>query len=259
MPLKYLTVVFYLILARLAFCQSNSVSPDRLDELLSEMRSNTFSNATVGLIAIAGDRRAVPDLQVALTKATDLETREVLSSALIRLRETDSAYWSILSKRAQEIVDDSAPDPLVYDSDGKSIRGLISPTFLEWAKTNNLAADDALIERVMTFPRELTLLAITGDSRGLPLLRKGLTSRSHSIQLIAAEGLAQLQDKDSITAIIQAAKNAPAEIRWAIARPLVFFDDPRAQAAAEEMISDGNLLEYKKKIARAKGASGVFY
>jgi HEAT repeat protein len=81
-------------------------------------------------------------------------------------------------------------------------------------------------------------LATTGDARGLPILRKGLLSPNFGVRAVAAQGLAKLQDKDSIPQIISAAKQAPAEVQWRIAQHLLPFDDLNANAGAEELIPD---------------------
>jgi HEAT repeat protein len=102
-------------------------------------------------------------------------------------------------------------------------------------------------------------MAEIGDSRGLSILRKGLLSPNYGVRASAAEGLALLQDNDSISSIISAAKTAPQEVQGWIARPLLAFDDPGARTAAEELISDKTLLEDLKRRAKEKGARGLFY
>ena len=79
-----------------------------------------------------------------------------------------------MAKRAQEIVDSQAPDPVAYDANGKSVRGVISPEFLQWVKDNNIPKDEAESEEMGSFAGELSLMASTGDRRGLPILRVGI-------------------------------------------------------------------------------------
>jgi hypothetical protein len=52
------------------------------------------------------------------------------------LAKRTTPYWSVLYDRAQEIVDSQAPCALVFDENGKSIRGAISSEFLQWGETN---------------------------------------------------------------------------------------------------------------------------
>jgi hypothetical protein len=77
-----------------------------------------------------------------------------------------------LSKRAQAIVDSTALCPLVYDANGKSIRGAISPEFFGMGKSNNLSQNDAFQDQLGRLPGELSLMATVGDPRGLPILRR---------------------------------------------------------------------------------------
>ena len=115
----------------------------------------------------------------------------------------------------------------MFDATGHAVRNLFSPEFLEWVKSNNLSQNDALNDQMAMFPAELTLMAVTGDPRGLSILRKGLLSPNRGVQMVSARGLALLQDKDSIRPIIEATQRAPADMQWGIAQPLVFFNDPR--------------------------------
>lgn len=201
---------------------------------------------------------AIPALREAFTTAPDSVTQENIASVLVMLGQKDEVYWSTLSKRGQEIVDSQAPDPLVYDASGKSIRGAISPEFVEWVKTNGLPENETLSNQLGMIPAELSLLAITGDPRGLSILQKGLLSPNYGVRAIAVQGLAVLQDKASIPRIIEAAKKAPAETRPFIAEPLVAFDDPVARAAAEELIPNKEVLEDLKKRVKEKGARALW-
>jgi len=97
-----------------------------------------------------------------------------------------------------------------------------------------------------------------GDPRGLSILRKGLLSPNYEVRATAAKGLALLQDKVSISSIIEAARTAPLELQWAVALALVAFDDPRARAAAEELIPNKEVLEDLKKGVKEKGARALW-
>ncbi len=202
--------------------------------------------------------QATPALRQAFDNASDSLTKENVASVLMNIGQKDEIYWSTLSKRAQEIVDSLAPDPLVYNADGKSVRGVISPEFLQWAKDNNIPRDQAVSEHLGLFSVELSFMAMTGDLRGLSILRKGLSSPNYGVRATAAQGLALLQDKDSIPQLIENARQAPSEIQSYLAQPLIFFDDPKAQAAADELITDKKILEDIKQRAKAKGARGLW-
>ena len=172
--------------------------------------------------------------------------------------QKDDIYWFTLSKRAQEIVDSQAPDPGMYDTEGKGVHGAISPEFLQWAKDNNIPKDQAISEYSGSYPFELSLMASTGDPRGRSILRKGLSSPNYAVRAMAAFGLAVLQDRDSVPLIIGAAKQAPSDAQWFIARFLLGFNDPKALAAADELIADKKVLESDKQLVNAKGARGLW-
>jgi hypothetical protein len=61
-------------------------------------------------------------------------------------------------------------------------------------------------------------------------------------------GLAKLQDKDSIPLIIEACEKVSRERALMMAIALVYFDDPRAQAAAETLLDKPVLEERRKRI-----------
>ena len=159
----------FTLLAPLVLSQSidNSPTPDeqqpwyQLHSLLLKVRGSNYDP----LISA----RATPALREAFNNAPDALTKENVASVLMIIGQKDEIYWSTLSKRAQEIVDSQAPDPLVYDADGKTVRGAISPDFLQWTKDNNIPREESVNEHLGLFSAELSLMADTGDPRGLPI------------------------------------------------------------------------------------------
>jgi HEAT repeat protein len=113
-------------------------------------------------------------------------------------------------------------------------------------------------EEADRFSLQILFIATTGDPRGLPILRKALSSSNNIIQGFAAKGLAVLQDKESIPRIIDAAHRAPLGAQSLIAEPLVAFNDRQAQAAADELVTDKNLLEDLRERIKEKGPRAVW-
>ncbi len=113
-----------------------------------------------------------------------------------------------IASRAQQIVDSKGPYGLAFDGGEKHSREDLFGVS-EWVKANSASEANALYEQLSVCPVEFSLLAMTGDPRGLPILRKGLPSANYGIQMYSAEGLALLQDKASIPRITDAARNAP--------------------------------------------------
>jgi hypothetical protein len=79
-------------------------------------------------------------------------------------------------------------------------------------------------------------LALTADPRGIPLLRRALSSPNHMIAIFAALGLAEIHDDASIPMIIQACQKLPADAAVAMAESLVYFDGSDAQNAVDQFI-----------------------
>jgi len=125
--------------------------------------------------------------------------------------------------------------------------GAPSLRFLQGREAMPPAAEDAMY----WFPGKVMLLGLTGDRRAIPLLRQALLSPNHMIEAAAAEGLAEIQDKDSIPFIIEACKRAPAVAAPLIAESLICFDDAEAQSAVNTYIPKD-----RAKILREARAQG---
>lgn len=99
------------------------------------------------------------------------------------------------------------------------------------------------------------LIGWSRDPRAVPLLRRTLLSPNYQIEIAAAEGLAEIGDKDSIPFIIEACSKAPAEPAAVIARALVYFDDNSAQSAVDQFIPKDSAKVYRDAIARGETKS----
>jgi HEAT repeat protein len=132
---------------------------------------------------------------------------------------------------------------------------LSSPELHAWAESHHVDVNTAAIDSRYDFPGKVLLLGETGDPRGIPLLRRALQSRDYLIVVFAANGLAQIQDKDSIPLIIAACRRASTGFASGIAMSLIWFDDPRAQAAVDTYMPKEHAKIFRD--ARAQGM-GVF-
>ncbi len=197
----------------------------------------------VRLLAQAGATQAIPPLKQEFAVTKDTSLKLAIASALVRIGDNDRVYWDFLADAARAAVENDAPPVFQLDSEGKVDQRAFSPEFIAWAKSHSL--DPAAAAQAQTFelPGNFLYLAETGDPRGRELLRRGLKSSNFTIQSIAARGLAKLHDKDSIPLIVEVCVKMTRERASYIARALLFFDDPRAQSAAEIFISDKQLLE----------------
>jgi hypothetical protein len=215
--------------------------PSEIEDALNRVKQGEFFLVDVGVIARAHLVQAIPILKEQFAKTQDPHFKDALASALVTLGDKEDAYWDFLAARANEAVESDIPFPRDFDSHGKIEKNHFSQAFLQWAKNHGLSPGDAGQIAGFELPGKVLMLAVTGDPRGLPLLRKALSSPNYLIQSVGAKGLARLQDKESIPLIIDACERAPADMAASIAEALIFFDDPQAKSASEKYIPKDTL------------------
>jgi HEAT repeat protein len=206
--------------------------PDPLDAI----KSDDHPEYHIEEVVDAHELRAIPTLKRMFEATSNSNDKAHVASALLRLGVRDPLYWDYLEEQAATAIESDAPWLLQYDQSGKQLPDP-SPDFVAWAKARNLAIGDAVEEAFFWNPGKVSFLAEIGDARAIPLLRRALTCRNPLIRVVAAKGLALLKDKDSIPQIIAACEEANADGSQAIAQALIFFDDPRAQRAADKYLS----------------------
>jgi len=140
---------------------------------------------------------------------------------------------------------------------GRLLDDHFSPAFLQWAKGQGLSLSDASQKAMYELPGKLVFLGETGDPRGLPILRRAMSSSDYVIQIMAAKGLAKLQDRASVPLIIAACEKS-AWAAPAIAEALVYVDDPQAQIAAEKYLPK-KLLESLRETKNLPGNDAFFH
>jgi hypothetical protein len=226
-------------------------APDKasVSAAIAAVKSGDFWPVQVETIAAAGAVEAIPILKEQFARSQHWLIKPKLASALVRLGgDQDDIYWEFLVKQATIAVESDAPDFMNFDPKAKDSAGP-SPGFIAWADAHKLDAQEAGWDAVYRLPGMIMLLSSTGDRRAIPLLRQGLLSPNHQIEYVAAQGLAELQDKDSIPYIVQACEAAPAELPALIARSLVYFDDPEAQKALDKYVSKEDAKRLREGIA----------
>ncbi len=199
----------------------------------------------VHLIADAQAAQALPILEQYYARTSDPEIRAGVASALVRMGDKNDDYWNYLVKLATPAAESDAPFPF-DELAGKGDKDIYSPEFKAWAGAHNLPVEAAMKLVMMGLPGDLAPLAQAGDPRGVPLLRKALMSPNILIASLAAAGLAQARDKDSIPMIIGACKRATPKMAHFLAEPLLFFDDPDAQSTFTFYFPDVNVQEARK-------------
>jgi HEAT repeat protein len=225
-----------------------------LADAIAKVKSGNFVLVHIDMIAKADAVEAIPALKEQFGRSNDPLVKGKIASALVRLGDKDNIYWDFVVTQATPALESDAPEFMNLDPQAKTGAGP-SPEFIAWAKAHNVppngpngtAAEDAMV----WFPGKVMLLGLTGDRRAIPLLRQALLSPNHMIEIAAANGLAEIQDKESIPLIIEACKKAPPAAAALIAEPLIYFDDIEAQSAVDTYIP-----KERAKILREAKAEG---
>jgi HEAT repeat protein len=194
--------------------------------------------------------QAIPMLEDKFGRTEDGGEKSHIASALVRLGDKNYYYWDFLMQQANLALESDAPEFMNFDSKGKLAPGP-SPAFIAWAKAHKQSPEALGEQEVYVRPEPIGFLADTGDPRAIPLLRRALLSPNFMIQSLAAEGLGEMKDIDSVPLIIEACKLAPADVAISLAKTLAYFDDPRARAAFDMYLPTRSWKELHD--ARAKG------
>lgn len=207
---------------------------------------------------LAGKPGAVANAERIFTLTSDSNTKQKAASILLSIGVHNPTYFDYLTQEAQKALSTDMPWPLLYDQEGRTIPKAMNPAFLDWCKNRNLNAVEVFEDAYYKAPVPWYYLAAAGDPRAHDLLVKGLHSSNYMIVVWSAEGLTKLQDPRAIDELIAAYHRSPVETRFDIAKDLVYFSDPKAQAAAEEFIQDKKLLAALREKARAQGVKALF-
>jgi HEAT repeat protein len=238
-----------------AICQVAQTQPrvsetSRVGEALTKLASGTFNQDDVEAVHEAGLVVALAPLEKQFEQNSSPEVKQEIASALVKLGDKDSKYWTYLVEEVSPALSDDAPFFLGIDGGGK-ITDTPSPEFQTWANSKQLPIEKAVEREMFDYPGAVMELGLTGDDRAIPFLRRALLSQDLFVELAAARGLAELQDHDSIPLIIEACKRAPQSAAAQIALPLVYFDDSIAQEAFDHYVPKDIAAETRK--ARAAG------
>ena len=231
-------------------------TPEAVTAAVTRVNSGHFLPDDVETIATANDVQAIPALQQQFSKTADITLKGKLASALIRLGIKDDQYWDLLVTQATAAVQSDAPSFLKFDDKGQEARGQFPQEFTTWATAHHLSLDQAMQDQLVAYPAAVMNLGIIGDSRAIPLLRRALLSANFMVQTAGAQGLAKLQDKNSIALIIEACKRAPSASADIIAVPLIYFDDPEAQSAVNQYVPKAMADGYRQAAATGQGPYG---
>lgn len=228
---------------------SYAADPGNVPDAIAKVRTGNFLGVHVEMIARAHAVEAIPDLEGQFRITQDVLEKDHIASALVRLGEKNELYWNFLVKSADSALGADVPDLFTYDGQGRPLSDN-SQEFAAWANAQNISPADAE-QQALKLIGSVTYLAITGDPRSIPVLRRALHSRNFMIQSQAALGLAKIRDSESIPFIIEACERAPAEPAAEIASSLVYFDNSQAQSAVDAFVPSDRAKIYRA--ARSKG------
>ena len=219
-----------------------------MPDAIARVKSGEFAAIHVDLIARGHAVEAIPFLKEQFGRVEDPLLKTKVASALVRLGDKENTYWDFLVKQASKPIESDMPDPIRYDMQGKAVPGQASVEYIAWEKAHNIRSDEQIDLQLGA----VGLLGWSRDARAVPLLRRGLLAPYFLTEIMAAMGLAEIGDKDSIQAIIAACKRAPAEPAAAIAQSLIYFDDPAAQNAVDIYVPKNVAKIYRDAKAHGK-------
>jgi hypothetical protein len=231
-----------------ASSEQQTSNQKRAEDLLNNAK-NSFQDLLDGKPEAVANAKQI----FALTADTKIKMRA--ASVLLNIGKADQIHYDYLAGEAEKALRyaNEMPWPTVYDKEGKVI-DKISPEFLKWCKARKLDSSETFESAYFVVPGPWLFLASARDPRAHDLLMKGLRSHNPMIVACAAEGLARLQASDALVDIIAVCRRAPLESRYGIARALLFFPDPKAQAAADEAFKGNKAeLDLWRKEIKSKG------
>jgi hypothetical protein len=188
------------------------------------------------------DTAAVEELERRFATLTDKLQKQRIAVVLVSHRAADEPYFDYLADFARRAVASQVPFPWRVDSAAKVVVQQYSAAFQSWAASQHADADVAAAKAVQENPTDVYLLALADDARSVPILLDGVEAANYLVAYRAAFGLARLHYNAAVPRIIAAADRAPGEAADLIARTLVLFDDRAAQAAADRLIVNKELL-----------------
>lgn len=190
---------------------------------------------------------------------SDTNTKMRLASILMDIGVKDDIYFQYLRREAEKAMshDHDMPWPVLYDEKGQ--KESLNPALNDWCKLHGLAFWDMDKVQYYEIPVAWIYLGAAGDIRAYDLLTRGLHSRNLMIQTYAAMGLAKLGDARAVPELIEVGHQAAGEALSGIVRSLIYFDDPRAQEAAEHLLpeKEKDLLPFFRE-EKSKGTRGIF-
>lgn len=229
----------------------------QITDAMSRLLASEANVVDVEVLAEGKATQAIPGLEGQFHKTSDLQLKTKVAAALVRLGETSPEYWDFVLQRATLVIESGIPNIIFTDAQGVSVTDRWPPELIAWAQQHNTDINTAGLYAMKQYPAIILMLGETEDRRAVPLLRKALLVRNSLIVSMAARGLAQVKNNDSVPFIIAAIDKASQLYKPVIAESLIFFDDPRAQSAVSTYVSPDVATMIRQKRASGEGPYGT--
>ena len=190
--------------------------------------------------------RAIPVLEAFFNRSHEADIRSETASVLVSLGDKDPRFWNLIFNQAQSAINEDPPDPFAPGEGGGPQELCSSLAMHDWARSRNLAPDEACKEATIGIAEKLRPLADAGDPRGIPILQQALKSRDQLVQMLAAGGLVLTGNRDAATLVMAAINQAPPAQARLLADSLIESDDPRAEAVVHQYLPDTNFADARQ-------------
>jgi len=192
-----------------------------------------------------GDENAVTELKNIFDQSTNKEEKQQIASSLLEAKVGDEKHINLLIKYVKQVIESDIPfPPREFDEKGNA---KFTAAFLAWCDEHGVEPNETVKLLAFTFPIDVIRLADANDPRAFDTLLAALDSSNNIIAMNAARGLARLRDKRAIQPLIKKLKQFPPDAVALHILVLLYFDDPEAQAGAEELMQDKEKLRQIRK------------
>ena len=225
-------------------------------ELLTSLsiaeHTDRMLSAVVNELMLQRDRRLIPFWHEKYEQATAREDKLMPAALLVFLGADDPKYWSLLYGEAKAAVESGMP--VREEMADLPYEHLELKTWREERGLTNEERAELLWQQMLT----MIAFGAAVEPRAFDLLVDCVLGPNEFLYLPCMQGLARLQDKRAIEPMITAiGRMSVGAADWG-AEYLLYFDDARAQKAAELFARDKEHLErWRKKVAE-QGLRGLY-
>ncbi len=249
---------FALLLGLSILAQTPRPPEKSIDEVIKNLQVQASDIRLINDLARhPKDPRVIPLLRELFTQAKMSGATQSLSLfsvpiaseiafTLIRLGVADDMYFNEVAEYARATIALDQPAPFLTDAKGKEDPVRRNPSFENWCSLRGLEWDQCMWRMAAT-ARAVGELSTIKDKRSTSILRQALGASNHVIVLVAVDGLARLNDTESIPAIAHSCARFPPDLAQLIAMSATEFADPGVQVLFVRFIKDPELLADTQK------------